>query len=130
MVGCSRVLIIEDDVYLVDSLKRTLKMHGFEVASELSGAGGLARAAEQRPDAVILDLRLPDMHGYQVCQELRRRLGVWPVPIVMLTGMERPIDQLRGFAFGADAYLTKPCDPQEIVKTIRLLLRELAVAGQ
>lgn len=123
-----QILLVEDDRALADTTKRVLELEGFEVAIESTGMAALARAAEARPDLVILDLRLPDIHGYQVCKELRKLYHYWVVPILMLTAMDQPIDQLRGFAYGADAYLTKPCDAKELLKTIHLLLGELSVA--
>ena len=125
-VSAKRILVIEDDEAMANSLKRLLELEGFEVRVEPSGSVGLLDAAERQPDLVVLDLRLPDMHGYQVCREFRKRYHSWVLPIVMLTGMDKPIDQLRGFAYGADAYLTKPCPAEEIVKTVRLLLGEIA----
>ena len=123
-----QILLVEDDRALAETMKRVLEFEGFEVAIEATGASALARAAEARPDVIILDLKLPDIHGYQVCKELRKLYHYWVVPVLMLTGMDQPIDQLRGFAYGADAYLTKPCDSKELLKTIHLLLGELSVA--
>ena len=117
-----RILVVEDDHALASSLRRLLEQEGFDVDAEPSGGVALNRATEHRPDLVILDLRLPDMHGYHVCQELRKRCWPWVVPTLMLTGMDRPIDQLRGYAFGADAYLTKPCPTDELLRTVKLLL--------
>lgn len=129
MVGeRKRILVVEDDEHLANSLRRILEFEGFEVAVQSSGALALSQAAERPPDLVVLDLKLPDLHGYEVCRELRKLFHSWVVPVVMLTGMDRPIDQLRGFAYGADAYLTKPCSAEELLKTIRLLLGELSLA--
>lgn len=122
-----QILIVEDDESLAMLLTQRLESEGFEVHAVSSGATGLVYAAEYRPDLVILDLRLPDMHGYQVCKELRQIFHPWALPVLMLTGMDQPIDELRGFAHGADAYLTKPYDPTELLKSVRLLLGELAL---
>ena len=115
-----RILVIEDDELLANSLKRLLELEGFEVHTQTSGTTALTQAAERPPDLVVLDLKLPDLSGYEVCRELRKLFHSWVVPVVMLTGMDRPIDQLRGFAYGADAYLTKPCALE--VKRTRMLL--------
>ena len=124
-----RVLIVEDDELCANSLKRLLELEGFDVKAEPRGAVALNSTAEFQPDLVILDLKLPDMHGYQVCQALRRRYHSWVMPIVMFTGLDKPIDQLRGFAHGADAYLTKPCPSSELIKTVKLLLGEMTLAS-
>ena len=117
-----RILLIEDDQALSRVLSMLLASSGFDVHSESSGLTAINFAAEHRPDLVILDLRLPDISGYEVCKELRKIYNRWDVPVMMLTGMGQPSDQLRGFAHGADAYLTKPCESTELLGTIALLL--------
>ena len=117
-----RILVVEDEEDMADLVTARLESNGFEVHAAASGKTALTYAAEHRPDLVILDLQLPDIHGYQVCQELRRIYHPWDVPILMLTVMSQPVDQLRGFAHGAEAYLTKPFDPPELLKTVKLLL--------
>ena len=120
------ILVVEDEEPLARFMQWELEAAGFEVRAERCGKAALTYAAEHRPNLVVLDLRLPDLHGYQVCGELRKLFHPWAVPVVMLTGMARPVDQLRGFAHGADAYLTKPYAPSELVKTITMLLGETA----
>ena len=122
-----RILVVEDDERLATVLSTQLQLAGYDVHAEGSGTRALGDAAEHRPDLVLLDLRLPDMGGYEVCKALRKLYTRWDMPILMLTGMDRPIDQLRGFAHGADAYMTKPYDSTELVKTITLLLGEAAL---
>jgi len=117
-----QIVVIEDDADMAALLKERLESVGYAVYTEGSGKGGLISAAEHRPDLVILDLRLPDLHGYEVCRELRKACHPWTLPIIMLTAMTRPIDQLRGFAHGADAYLTKPFDSKELLNTVTMLL--------
>ena len=119
------ILVVEDEEALARFLRWELESAGFDVQTETCGRGALDYAAEHRPDLVILDLRLPDIHGYQVCRELRRLYHPWAVPVLMLTAMDKPIDQLRGFAYGADAYMTKPYEPAELFKTISLLMGEM-----
>ena len=109
---------------LAEALKRRLQLEHFIADTVSSGKTALSWAAEHQPDLVILDLQLPDVHGYDVCHALRKLYHPWTVPILMLTGMDRPVDQLRGFAHGADAYLTKPYQPGELLKTVNLLLAE------
>ncbi len=123
-----KILLIEDDGGVVEVLRKRLEQAGFDTHAEGRGASGLSAAMQQRPDLVILDLGLPDISGYEVCHELRKLYNRWDVPILMLTGMDRPADQLRGYAHGADAYLTKPYEPAELMKTIRLLLGEVVPA--
>ena len=117
-----RILVVEDEEAIARLLKSYLESVGFDVHSETSGAEALSYAAEHRPDLVILDLRLPDIDGYEVCKGLRRLYESWVVPIMMLTGLDTPLDKLRGFGLGADAYLTKPFEPPALLPTIEFLL--------
>ena len=117
-----RILIVEDDLALAHLLKLKLESEGFEVWLKNQGGPALSYAAEHPLDLVILDLKLPDVNGYEVAKELRKIYHPWVLPILMLTGMDKPVDQLRGFAHGADAYLTKPYEPDELMKTIALLI--------
>lgn len=124
-----QILVVEDNPPLAKSLQELLELAGFEVHVASSGQSAIRHAAEHRPNLVVLDLRLPDMNGYKVCEQLRRFYHASAVPILMLTGMDQPIDQLRGFAHGADAYLTKPCQPPELIETVRLLLGNATAVG-
>jgi DNA-binding response OmpR family regulator len=120
------ILIVEDDTALARLVQWHLEEAGFAISTAHTGKDALLRAAEHRPDLIILDLKLPDMHGYDVAKEFRKLYHPWAVPILMLTGMDKPIDQLRGFAFGADAYLTKPFRPTELLETILPMLGQLS----
>lgn len=122
-----RILIVEDDASLADSLGRLLEHAGFAVETKHNGTDAVDCAEARRPDLVILDLKLPDIHGYQVAQELRRLYQPAVTPILMLTGLDQPIDKLRGYARGADAYLTKPCASEELLQAIHRLLEPVAL---
>jgi two-component system OmpR family response regulator len=129
-----RILVIEDEPDVAGLLKARLEANGYEVHLEDKGREALEDARALRPDLVILDLMLPDMDGYVVSETLRKhyrswaipsgRLGSWAVPILMLTARDQPRDKLRGYGAGADAYLTKPYDAQELLSTIAKLLRD------
>ena len=117
-----RLLIVEDDVPLASLMTANLELAGYEAHMETTGRGALRAATLSPPDLVLLDLRLPDISGYDVCKGLRKLYHPWVVPVIMVTGLDKPIDQLRGFAHGADAYLTKPFQLTELLETIALLL--------
>ena len=121
-----RILMVEDEPGFSKVLEQWLTLHGFEVHAEATGEGALGCALDYQPDVVLLDLKLPDMSGYDVCRSLRQQFNPWELPVVMLTAMDSPADQLRGFAFGADAYLTKPVDLSELLKTIGMITGETA----
>ncbi len=121
IVFTKNVLVVEDDKTVSKALKWRLESAGFSVFTETLGLAALAFAAEHPLDLVILDIKLPDISGLEVCARLRKLHGPW-LPILMLTGMDGPADQVKGFSRGADAYLTKPYKPAEFLKTIELLL--------
>src|SRR5688500_18785197 len=100
------ILIIEDEPNIVMGLRDALEFEGFLVVSAGKGKEGVALARSANPDAVILDLMLPDVNGYAVCEELRRWNGF--VPIIMLTARSQETDKIRGLDSGADDYVTKP----------------------
>lgn len=118
-----RILIVEDNEALARGLRLQLEERGFQVHTESLGSKALGFVAEHPVDLVILDVKLPDMSGYDVCKQLRRISQPWMIPVLILTAMKEPVDQLRGFAHGADAYLTKPFEISELLKTISLLLK-------
>lgn len=122
------ILVVEDDQAAARMVTLFLASSGYQVETAYTGGSALAYAAEHRPDLIVLDLRLPDMNGYEVARELRRIYHPWDVPILMLTAMDRPIDELRGFAYGADAYLTKPYESNDLLRVVALLLGEQALA--
>lgn len=119
-----RILIVEDEEKLARLMQQLLEAFGYEVQIMGRGTEAIAYAAEHRPDLVILDLRLPDLNGYEVCRRLRQRYHPSVMPVLMVTAMNEPVDQLRGLASGADAYLTKPYDSTELVKTVITLLEQ------
>jgi len=115
------ILVIEDEPHIALGLKDALEFEGFSVLEAATGKAGLATAQKDRPDAVLLDLMLPDLNGYQVCEELRRTNQF--VPIIMLTAKSQEADKIRGLQAGADDYVTKPFSIGELVARIRAIFR-------
>jgi DNA-binding response OmpR family regulator len=122
------ILVVEDSVDLVALLRRVLNEQGYEVRSERDGNAGLASALENEPDLLILDVGLPHRNGFEVVHELRRR-GV-NAPILMLTARGEVADRIPGLDAGADDYLAKPFDAEELVARVRALLRRSAAHGR
>jgi two-component system, OmpR family, response regulator MprA len=118
-----RILIIEDDGEILLVLKRVLSYEGYIVDTALTGKAGLALASEQQPDLVILDWMLPDMDGLEVCRHLQK---VGNQPILMLTAKDTTRDQVAGLDAGADDYMVKPFEIEELLARIRALLRRTA----
>ncbi len=124
-----QILIVEDEEALARSLKVRLESIGYGVHTETHGKMALSYAAAHRPDLAILDVNLPDINGYEVSQQLRRQTHPWTLPVLMLTIKDRPVDQLRGFAHGADAYIIKPFDSTELFQTVAFLIGEASLAS-
>lgn len=125
----ARILVVEDDREIVDVLRRTLRADGFTVEGVGDGAAALETAPDFLPDLVILDLGLPDMDGEEVCRELRLGQETARVPILMLTARTELDDRVSGLDSGADDYLTKPFEREEILARIRALLRRTPPRG-
>ncbi len=116
-----KILVIEDEPHIVLGLTDTLEFEGFTVISASRGKEGVNLARQEKPDAILLDLMLPDTNGFRVCEELRR----WDafVPIIMLTARSQEVDKIRGLDAGADDYITKPFSVGELTARMRALLR-------
>jgi two-component system OmpR family response regulator len=117
----TRLLLVEDDVKLARALSMGLKGEGYEIDVEDSGDGALARAGERDYDAVVLDVMLPGVDGFTVCETLRRR-DPW-IPVLMLTALGDVQDRVRGLDMGADDYLVKPFAFDELLARLRALTR-------
>jgi DNA-binding response OmpR family regulator len=116
-----RVLVVEDDLKLARSLRCGLALDGYAVDVAGTGDEGLAMAMDPRLDAVLLDVMLPGLDGFALCEELRAR-EVW-TPVLMLTARVEVTDRIRGLDGGADDYLVKPFDFDELKARLRVLVR-------
>jgi two-component system KDP operon response regulator KdpE len=114
------LLLIDDDVSLCETIRFMLIKNGFQVEVAHNGISGLKKAYDVKPDAVLLDIMLPDMDGWQVCRRLREMSDV---PIVMLTALGADENVVEGLNLGADDYIIKPVAVQELIARIRALLR-------
>ena len=123
-----RILIVEDEESILLALEDNLKLEGYEVESAADGESGLSKAGEQTFDLFILDIMLPKMDGFEVCNKLRR--GGSRTPILMLTAKSQEIDKVLGLELGADDYVTKPFSPRELLARIKALLRRAEQGGQ
>jgi two-component system alkaline phosphatase synthesis response regulator PhoP len=116
----TRVLIIEDDEAIRRLVVGALQQEGYEVIVALDGVEGLEAFVRARPDVVVLDLRLPDIHGFDVCRRIRQKSAS---PILMLTAMSEEEEVVRGFQIGADDYLTKPFSVRVLLARVEALVR-------
>ncbi len=125
-----RVLVAEDSDVLRESIRRELEGAGFEVSAARDGQEALDLAAGARFDAVCTDVVMPRLDGYELTRRLRQTPGYAEVPIVMVTSKEARLDALRGLDAGASAYLKKPVDADELIRTLLGLLSRLAPAAR
>src|SRR4051812_27951632 len=116
-----RLLLVEDDAKLVRALERGLEQEGYAVDAAVTGEQALERAGAQESDAVLLDVMLPGIDGFAVCEELRRIDR--QIPILMLTARSEVTHRIRGLDAGADDYLVKPFDFGELLARVRALVR-------
>ena len=117
-----KVLVVEDEPALVDTLEYNLARQGYDVAIAMDGATALSMARSEKPDLVILDVMLPVLDGFEVCRILRQETNV---PILMLTARVEEVDKVVGLEVGADDYLTKPFSMRELMARVKALLRRV-----
>jgi DNA-binding response OmpR family regulator len=125
----STILVVEDRKEVLDVLQRTLSDNGYEVITALDGDTGLKLALDRQPDLVLLDIGLPKLNGLSVARELRNR--AFTAPVLMLTARDTVTDKVTGFDAGADDYLAKPFDYDELLARVKALLRRATIrAGE
>ncbi len=117
------VLVIEDDDIVARTIERSLRGHEFHITIANSGVKGLKLARRAVPDLVILDIIMPGMDGYTVCREMRTDPILSEVPVLFLTAKSKEEDKIDGFRVGADDYLTKPFNIDELILRVRAILR-------
>src|SRR5580765_1204406 len=115
------ILVVEDDPALLRGLKENLESQGYEVRTANDGQKGLDALAKSRPDLLLLDLMLPKVNGYEICQTARSRQ--LDMPIIMLTAKGQEEDVIQGLELGADDYVTKPFSIRELLARVKAFLR-------
>jgi two-component system KDP operon response regulator KdpE len=113
------VLLVDDERIILRMLEVNFRAAGFEVETATSGADALDTAVSVRPDAVVLDLGLPDLDGWEVVRRLRELDGLAATPVVVLSGADRDASGARDYASSVNAYVTKPVEPADLVETVR-----------
>jgi DNA-binding response OmpR family regulator len=115
------ILVIDDEPYILRSLSYLLAREGYRVETATNGAEGLARVRDLRPPLVFLDIMMPLMNGYEVCEQIKQDASLANTYVIMLSAKGQQIDRERGLLGGADEYMTKPFSPRDIAKRVREL---------
>ncbi|MFN8233843.1 MAG: response regulator [Actinomycetota bacterium] len=127
MPDAPRLLLVDDDPVILRLLQVNFRLEGYEIETAPEGAVALASAADRPPDAVVLDMMLPDLSGFEICRRLRALPGLAGIPVVFLTGRtEGPDPAQESLGPGSVDLLAKPFDPAEVVATVRRRLTERA----
>jgi DNA-binding response OmpR family regulator len=123
----NRILLVDDEPLITDSLTYSLKREGFDVRAVGDGPDALQEVEDFQPDLVVLDIMLPSMSGLEVCRQLRTKSAI---PVIMLTARGEEIDRVLGLEVGADDYLAKPFSFRELLARIRSILRRVELDRQ
>ena len=117
-----RILVVDDEIYIVHILDFSLGMEGYEVVTALDGEAALEKIRSDRPDLIVLDIMMPKLDGYEVCKAIKGNPETAHIPVILLSAKGRNVDQKMGFDVGADDYITKPFSPRKLVERINQLL--------
>jgi two-component system, OmpR family, alkaline phosphatase synthesis response regulator PhoP len=117
-----RILVVDDEIYIVHILDFSLGMEGYEVITALDGEQALEKARAEKPDLIVLDIMMPKLDGYETCKMLKAEADTKEIPVILLSAKGRNVDQKIGFEVGADDYITKPFSPRKLVERINAIL--------
>jgi two-component system, OmpR family, alkaline phosphatase synthesis response regulator PhoP len=120
-----KILVVEDDLDMVELLRFNLKTEGYALGTAANGIEALKKARSMRPDLILLDLMLPELDGFAVCDILRHDPKTASIPIIILTAMSSHLSRINGLAAGANAYITKPFSHKYLLKRIQELLQRV-----
>lgn len=119
----NKILVIDDDNAINELIKINLELNGYKVIQALDGIKGFALAKQEMPNAIVLDVMMPEVDGYTVAQRIRQNPSTKDIPILMLTALSQINDKVKGFDIGVDDYLTKPFEMEELKVRLRALLK-------
>ena len=119
-----KIFIVEDELDFLSTLRERLEFEGFVVATAVDGEEALKKIPQEKPDLILLDIMLPEMNGYQVCRELKSNPETKTIPVVVVTAKSQESDKFWAKETGADDYLTKPFEMEELLQKIQDNLQE------
>ena len=117
-----KILVVDDEIYIVHILDFSLGMEGYEVITALDGEQAIEKARAEKPDLIVLDIMMPKLDGYETCKILKGEKDTRDIPVILLSAKGRNVDQKIGFEVGADDYITKPFSPRKLVERINSIL--------
>jgi two-component system alkaline phosphatase synthesis response regulator PhoP len=113
-----KILVVDDEVYILHILDFSLNAEGYEVITAEDGEQAIEKAKQEEPDLVVLDVMMPKVDGYEACRKLKQDPKMKDVPVILLTAKGRDIDRKLGLEVGADDYITKPFSPNKLIEKI------------
>jgi two-component system alkaline phosphatase synthesis response regulator PhoP len=122
-----KILVVDDETYIVELVKFNLEKEGFRVGVAFDGYSAIEMVSQELPDLIILDIMLPNMDGFEVCRVLRQQPAYNRIPIIMLSAKAEELDTVLGLEIGADDYIKKPFSPREMVARVKARLRALKI---
>lgn len=121
----AKILVIDDEPEITDIIQEFLKNEGYQVMLENSSVMGIERAKTFRPDLILLDIMMPIMDGYEVCNELKKNKVTKDIPVIFLTGKDVKDDNRKSFQVGGDMYIKKPFSGERLLEIIKIVLMTL-----
>lgn len=117
-----RILVVDDEVYILHILDFSLGAEGYEVISANNGESAVEKARAERPDLIVLDIMMPVLDGFETCRRLKRDPATRDIPVVLLTAKGREVDRRLGFEVGAADYIVKPFSPARLIDRIEEII--------
>ena len=125
-----KILIVEDNTELLELLRSYIRLAGYATATASNGLDALKKARSSPPDLIVLDLVLPELDGFAVCESLKKDPATAKTPIIMLTGLTSEFTRYAGLESGANEYVTKPANPQQLLSRIEYWLQQCGDATE
>ena len=117
-----KILVVDDEVYIIHILEFSLGAEGFEVITANNGELAVEKAKQEKPDLIVLDIMMPVLDGYETCRRLKREAETKHIPVILLTAKGRDVDKSLGFEVGAVDYIIKPFSPNRLIERIEEII--------
>ena len=118
----AKVLVVDDEIYILHILDFSLTMEGYEVITAKDGFDALEKLEASRPDLIVLDIMMPRLDGYETCRRIKSSEKTKDIPVILLSAKGRKVDSEAGYAVGADSYMVKPFSPRKLAEKIKVLI--------